>query len=88
MSSNITNWSFDTVLGPDNEDVALMLPLSEFGMFVGTSEDRAVLYSAPMRPDGSINPDEVAEVLAATPEFLEAANALLNTAFTPEDFPG
>lgn len=88
VGADTKNWTFDTVLGPENKYVGQMLPLPEFGLFIGTSEDRAVLYSAPMLADGSINPDEVAEVLAATPEFLAAANALLNTEFAPEDFPG
>jgi len=89
MSADSGCWSFDTVLGPTNaEDAGLMLPLPEFGLFVGVSEDRDVLYSAPMLPDGSINPDEVRVVLAITPECLEAVNALLKTEFSPEDFSG
>lgn len=88
MSADTSYWTFDKVLGPDTEDAGLMFPLPEFGVFVGTSVDRDVLYSAPILPDGAINPDEVRAVLAITPECLEAVNVLLKTEFSPEDFSG
>lgn len=88
MSADAGVWSFDTVLGPSNKDVGRMFPLPEFGVFVGTSVDRDVLYSAPILPDGAINPDEVRAVLAITPECLEAVNVLLKTEFSPEEFSG